>query len=80
MRTISQREMRNESGQVLREVEAGAVFTITSRGRPVARLVPVDQGVSGRRPARRPPVFSADELVRVGVASSDVLDELRSER
>ncbi|MGH2984960.1 MAG: type II toxin-antitoxin system Phd/YefM family antitoxin [Solirubrobacterales bacterium] len=40
-RLIPQRQLRNEVGRVLREAEAGATFTITVRGRPVARLGPL---------------------------------------
>jgi prevent-host-death family protein len=40
MRTIPQRELRNNSARVLREAEAGEVFTITVDGRPVATLGP----------------------------------------
>ena len=39
-RTIPQRELRNNIGAVLRAAEAGETFTVTVRGRPVARLVP----------------------------------------
>jgi prevent-host-death family protein len=39
-RSIPQRELRNDIARVLREAEAGAEFTITVRGRPVARLGP----------------------------------------
>lgn len=39
-RTIPQRELRNNIGAVLRAAEAGASFTVTVRGRPVARVVP----------------------------------------
>jgi prevent-host-death family protein len=42
-RTIPQRELRNNIAAVLREAEAGAEFTITVRGRPVARLGPAQQ-------------------------------------
>ncbi len=45
-RRIPQRELRNDVGAVLREVEAGATLHITVRGRHVADLVPP----SGRRP------------------------------
>src|SRR5699024_413682 len=41
MKTISQRELRNDSGQVMREVQRGASFRVTSRGVPVARLTPL---------------------------------------
>lgn len=39
-RTIPQRELRNNVGAVLREAEAGTVFTVTVRGRPVAQVGP----------------------------------------
>jgi len=39
-RTIPQRELRNDIGRVLREAEAGTEFTVTVRGKPVARLGP----------------------------------------
>lgn len=39
-RTIPQRELRNDVASVLRAAEAGDTFTITVRGRPVARLGP----------------------------------------
>ena len=39
-RAIPQRELRNNIGAVLRAAEAGETFTITVRGRPVARLGP----------------------------------------
>ena len=37
---IAQRELRNNISKVLRAAEAGETFTVTVRGRPVARLVP----------------------------------------
>jgi prevent-host-death family protein len=39
-RTIPQRELRNNISAVLRAVEAGETFTVTVRGRAVARVVP----------------------------------------
>ncbi len=39
--TIPQRDLRNNVAEVLRAAEAGEVFTITVRGRPVARLGPI---------------------------------------
>jgi prevent-host-death family protein len=41
--TIPQRELRNNIGEVLRRAEAGTEYTITVRGRPVARLGPADR-------------------------------------
>ncbi len=41
-RRIPQRELRNNIAEVLRDAESGTEFTITVRGRPVARLGPAD--------------------------------------
>lgn len=41
MKTIAQRELRNQSGEILRQTESGEQFTITVEGRPVALLVPL---------------------------------------
>jgi prevent-host-death family protein len=40
-RTITQRELRNQSASVLREVEAGRTIVVTRNGTPVAELRPV---------------------------------------
>jgi prevent-host-death family protein len=40
MKTIAQRELRNHSGEILRQAEGGHQFTITVDGRPVAVLGP----------------------------------------
>lgn len=41
MRQISQRELRNESGQIMRALEAGESFIVTRGGVPVGELVPL---------------------------------------
>ncbi|WP_199044132.1 type II toxin-antitoxin system Phd/YefM family antitoxin [Glycomyces salinus] len=38
---ITQRELRNESGRILRATEHGEEFIVTRNGTPVARLTPV---------------------------------------
>ncbi|HEX6901320.1 MAG TPA: type II toxin-antitoxin system prevent-host-death family antitoxin [Thermoanaerobaculia bacterium] len=43
MRSIPHRELRNHSGEILRQAEAGQEFTITVDGRPVAVLGPVQR-------------------------------------
>lgn len=40
-RTITQRELRNDSGAVLREVQAGETLIVTRNGVPVAELRPI---------------------------------------
>lgn len=41
MKTIPQRVLRNESGEVLWQAETGQRFRVTVDGRPVAQLGPV---------------------------------------
>lgn len=40
--SLSQRELRNEPGRVLREVSEGHSFVLTNRGIAVGRIVPLD--------------------------------------
>ena len=40
-RTITQRELRNDSAAILREVQAGRTLIVTRNGSPVAELRPV---------------------------------------
>jgi prevent-host-death family protein len=40
-RTITQRELRNQSAAVLREIEAGQTLVVTRNGTPVAELRPI---------------------------------------
>lgn len=40
-RTISQRQLRNDSGEIMRAVEAGISFLVTRNGVPVGELTPV---------------------------------------
>lgn len=42
-RIITQRELRNDSGAILREVQAGQTITVTRNGVPVAELRAVPQ-------------------------------------
>ena len=47
MRTAGIRELKQNTAAVVAEVAAGESVTITDRGRPVARLVPVGGGPLG---------------------------------
>jgi len=46
MATVPQRTLRNDTAAVLRRVEAGETVRITSNGRAVADLVPVDRAAT----------------------------------
>lgn len=83
--SLSQRELRNESGRVLRAVGEGHSFVLTNRGIPVGRIVPLDAPnptLPIVRPAKRmggwaeltPPKAEGDRPM------SRILDELREDR
>lgn len=40
-REITQRELRNESGKIMRELDDGATFIVTRSGVPVGELTPL---------------------------------------
>lgn len=65
-REITQRELRNDSGAVMRGVERGESFTITRNGTPIARLIPL----------RRRTLVPRDEAL-AAFASAPVLDSER---
>ena len=84
---ISQRELRNDSGAVLRRVaEQGEELVVTVRGVPKARLVPMETGRKSQLPIGQPATerFDPRTFKRVslppGVDMMAILDELREER
>jgi antitoxin (DNA-binding transcriptional repressor) of toxin-antitoxin stability system len=42
-RQITQRELRNESGRIMRALDKGNVFIVTRNGVPVGELIPLRQ-------------------------------------
>ena len=58
-RRISQRELRNDSGRVMRDLDKGAAFVVTRNGVPIAELSPLRQRV-----------FVSTEAVRAAFAGS----------
>ena len=42
-RRITQRELRNESGRIMRALDKGKTFIVTRNGVPVGELIPVRQ-------------------------------------
>jgi prevent-host-death family protein len=69
--TIPQRELRNNISAVLRAAEAGETFTVTIRGRPVARVVP--PGEPGR------PRIDVDRETIRRIISAPVDEQLAAE-
>lgn len=82
MKTISQRELRNDNAQVMRAIEDGEELTITCRGVPVARLLPLtdDSDLTRDRPAKRRTSYTTLRRVRIDTSAADLLADLRGER
>jgi prevent-host-death family protein len=62
-REITQRELRNDSGEIMRGGERGESFTITRNGTPIGRLIPL-----------RRRTFVPREEVLAAFATAPVLD------
>ncbi|HHW83398.1 MAG TPA: type II toxin-antitoxin system prevent-host-death family antitoxin [Actinomycetales bacterium] len=83
METISHRELRNNSAEILRRVAAGESFTVTNHGEVAAVIAPPELSELDRlrqagrvRAATKPRQFS--KLPRVsGPPTSEILDDLR---
>ena len=83
--SLSQRELRNDSGRVLRAVSEGQSFVLTNGGIAVGRLVPLDAPPPSLpivRPAKRVGGWAA---LRPDPGENDrpvaqIIDELREDR
>lgn len=73
-RTIPQRELRNNVAAVLRAAEAGETFTVTVRGRAVARLGPPGEPARPRVDVDRK---TLKQIIALG-GDDDFLTELRA--
>lgn len=83
MKTISQRELRNDNAEVMRAVEQGESYTVTRRGVPVAVLSPIaaTSQLQILRPARSSKAdFRKYPRVDSSETTASILDELRGER
>lgn len=83
--SLSQRELRNESGRVLRAVSEGHSFVLTNSGVPVGRIVPLDAPAATlpiARPARREGGWRTLDIERKTSEHSltATLDDLRGDR
>ena len=87
MRTITQRELRNDSGAVLREVQAGNTVVVSRNGEPIAELRPVSRRtfvprevIAGAGTAAAPVDYELfrtdlDHVVDQSIAAERPLDE-----
>lgn len=85
MRTISQRELRNDNAEVIRRVEEGESLVVTRRGVPVARLTAYEPDTDLRRvrTAKRRIRYSTFTRIRPEAGestSAEILEDLRGDR
>jgi prevent-host-death family protein len=50
-RQITQRELRNDSGEVMRAIDQGESFIVTRNGVPIAALTPLHEGTFSKKAA-----------------------------
>jgi len=75
MNTVAIRDLRNRTADVVRVVEGGETVTLTNRGRPVARIVPID-------PAPRKQYLTIEEFFAIPQTDPgmrQILEELGSD-
>ncbi len=85
MRTVTHREMRNNSSEILRAVAGGESVRVTNHGRVAAVISPPNEPTLTRlvadgqaRPARRPvQQLTTIKRRRSTVTSADMLDDVR---
>lgn len=63
-RTINQRELRNQSGEIMRALDRGESFIVTRNGAPVGEL----------RPIEKKPTFIQTEVLLEKVRGSGPID------
>jgi prevent-host-death family protein len=85
VRSISQRELRNDNAKVMRAVEAGESVVVTRNGKTVAVLRPatsadVTKGLPMGKPAQRNPRYASMQRVRAANSIDSMLSEMRDER
>lgn len=79
---VASRELRNNTADVLRRVQSGEEIVITTRGKPVASLVPVETTRRRWLPraelVRRLAVAQADAGLRddLAILAGDTTDDL----
>lgn len=81
METISQRELRNQSSRVLRDVAEGKSYCISNHGVPIARLEPIHTRTLLDLTLREGSgVMEFEPGIKISESTDSVLAELRKDR
>jgi len=79
-RMITQRELRNDSAAILRDVQAGQTMVVTRNGVPVAELRPVQprrfvpRAAIAEAAAQAPPIDACRFRADLGAVVNEVVD------
>lgn len=85
MATVTRTELNQQTARVLARVQAGEELTVTDRGRPVARISPVEPDRRARRLATgalRPAAENGVPVIRTplrGWTTEQMLEDMRGE-
>lgn len=85
MATVTRSELNQQTARVLARVEAGEDVTITDRGRPIARISPVESNRRSRRIAAgllRPASAAGVPEVKAPItdwSTEQMLEDMRGE-
>jgi len=71
--TFPLRELRNNTSAVVRAVEEGQEVTLTNRGRPIARIVPIE-----REGWTRQPYMTPDDVAAIPQADPGLRRQLQA--
>lgn len=86
MATVTRTELNQQTARVLARVEAGEEVTVTDRGRPIARIAPVESDRRSRRLASgalRPAADGGVPTVGTPIrdwSTEQMLEDMRGER
>ena len=85
MATVTRTELNQQTARVLARVQAGEDLTVTDRGRPIARISPVESDRRARRLAAgtlRPAAESGVPQIHTpvhGWTTEQMLEDMRSQ-
>lgn len=85
MATVTRTELNQQTARVLARVQAGEDVTVTDRGRPIARISPVEPDRRARRLAAgdlRPALEGGIPQIRTplaGWSTEQMLEDMRGE-
>jgi len=69
MGAVAARELRNNTAEVIRRVQAGEEVTLTNRGEPVAKIIPIDSH-------RKKPYMTKEEFLEMPLFDAGFAKEL----